>query len=1047
MLNIQEVVNFVNEKLNTNENITFNVRAEIGESDKESLINGILRTAQAKTTPIKDYVENKYVFVCELSVPTGRTNKMFLKVQDIVSEFADSYNGNELEFTNGKATINCSLGKPEDFKVAYNVGDCTPLYFTIDMIYTESGVMSIEKKWYLSDDGTNFYEIPYESESVVVNKEGITRKVDFDKYTKTFLTGQTKFYKFKFPYQNTTLGNMLMKDILNGDFKKQYTLKYVDGINYVENDLTNPPYTTKVSLFMSGDINSQVVNVGKFDVTFTDVDDGNTTTKYYIGLIDWKFDMSGEDTAWFASQADQQTYFNTKVSTVNGGTGWQQIQAPNLNSIYITSQVFPNTSTPKLNVFDLARKNYAIIKIVKTEGSTTTTQYIYYNATNCQIGANGQVTYDLKEDTVQTLLPDARLRIADSFITRCHLDRYYYNNNNTYSYNFRLNSPLFEREEIKGGAKRPSKYSKLRIAYDTSNTIPDNSDMNAWLNGYVSHWVYCFLSFNDTEGTRQTYEINGISGQPSVTTTVNSPLEELKYIKPSTQSTTWNSFVRSGMIVLAYPVLKYGKKIYARDHEITNNFDLFLSKNDNYARVYAIKNSIIPPFTPGDRVKGSEATSDYRISSGNLFLNIHEFLPGWGPSDEQREASKRKWGCCTIDNVDENDNFHALFMMCYQDIEKCLNLYFPDTETYKSSFTKAQAKENTEEPKIYNEDYSMYNIYYGGQTYELPISKSSPLPAFKYYEPITPDITKFYLAFYSGSPYGINLFTDNSVFNDVSTKDYTGLVGTLDLSMWFSQDRLSDWLSQNKNNLQIFQNNQRLAEKTANLNMGMGIAGGAIGGLLSVAGGFAGMATAGITQTTSAMGSVAGGIGGLAGIATSITNRIKTDWQLENEATNRELTIDNMRQSPSSLSALNSNAILLQNIDDLGVYLELQELIPHEKEQIKDYMKRFGYTVNRLGSLSKYLYDINPNTNEKTLNRKSYVYIKALISSLNGLPISTEERLDFKQRFESGIRFWNRASSNTDFVINYNVENYESYFDEEDEEEETQQQSGGQLLP
>ena len=38
MLNIQEVVNFLNEHLNTNENITFNVKAEVGESDKESLI-------------------------------------------------------------------------------------------------------------------------------------------------------------------------------------------------------------------------------------------------------------------------------------------------------------------------------------------------------------------------------------------------------------------------------------------------------------------------------------------------------------------------------------------------------------------------------------------------------------------------------------------------------------------------------------------------------------------------------------------------------------------------------------------------------------------------------------------------------------------------------------------------------------------------------------------------------------------------------------------------------------------------------------------------
>lgn len=81
------------------------------------------------------------------------------------------------------------------------------------------------------------------------------------------------------------------------------------------------------------------------------------------------------------------------------------------------------------------------------------------------------------------------------------------------------------------------------------------------------------------------------------------------------------------------------------------------------------------------------------------------------------------------------------------------------------------------------------------------------------------------------------------------------------------------------------------------------------------------------------------------------------------------------------------------------------------------------------------------------MTRLKYVYIKALISSLNGLPISTEERLDFKQRFENGIRFWNREDVQHDFAINYNADNYESYLDQlpPAPEPEPEEENGGQL--
>lgn len=1000
MLNIQEVVNFLNENLNTDENITINVKAEVGESDKESLISGILRTANSKTTPITNYVENKYTFVVELSVPTGRTNKVFLKTQDIVGGFVDAFDGSKVDFTNGAGTINCSLGKPENFKVAYNVGDCTPLYFTIDMVYTESGVMSIDKKWYLSENGTTFYQIPYEYEDVVLNKEGITRKVDFSTYTKTYLTGQTKFYKFKFPYQNTELGNMLMKDILNGDFKKQYTLKYIDGINYTEDNPEKPPFTSKVSIFMSGDANSQPVNVGKFDLTFTDVDDGNTEVKYYIGMINWQFDLSGEDTKWFETQSAQQTYFNTRVTTANnGGTGWQQIKAPNLNSIFITSQVFPNESN--MNIFDLARKNYAIIRaITGTLQNPTTDKWFFYGASNCQIGANGQVTYDLQEDTVQTIFMDSRLVVAQSFIERCHTNRYISNSDNTYSYNFRNDSLLFEKEQISATAKRPTSKNKLQILY-ARNEARD-SEGNLWCNGVISHWVYIYLSHGE--------DYSGII----YPTTGDRPLPNFQYIKNG-QSTY------SELSVICYPVMKDTLHTLWGGSGIDNStayplsynaIEAFLKANNGYSHVYAVKNSIQPPFND---------LLDYRISSAEttndrMYLNM--------PSSNNTSSTtytQAQWGCFAARINTDDWGIQSFLVLDNQNLDKCLDLYLNTSDIYTSKFTLQQAKDNLQEPKIFNEDYSIYHIYYGGQTYDMPISKTSPLPAFKYYEPLTPDVTKFYLAYDNRSPYGTQVISyTQSVFNQYNVKDYTGLVGTLDLSMWFSTGDLDAYLAQNKNNLQIFQNNQQLQSDTAKVNLGLGIVGSLTGGALGAAAG-----SSRLSSATNAAGMAAGkltmagsAIGAATGVAGSIAKYVEQKWARGVEATNRDLTLDNMRQAPASLSALNSNAILMQNVDDFGIYIEVQEPLAVEKQMIVDNLKRYGYSVNQLGYLNYYLY--RPSGTSKILTRSKFVYIKAIISAMANMSMSTEERMDLEQRFESGIRFWNTE------WIDYSGANYET---------------------
>ena len=116
-----------------------------------------------------------------------------------------------------------------DYKVDAGYGGNVPVRFDINVRYTTHSITASNKHWFLND-----IEIPYLSESVLIDKDGITRKINGESYSKTQLTGQVKSYRFIFPYDTRSeLCAMLQQDILNGDFEKTYELKYYDGLETV----------------------------------------------------------------------------------------------------------------------------------------------------------------------------------------------------------------------------------------------------------------------------------------------------------------------------------------------------------------------------------------------------------------------------------------------------------------------------------------------------------------------------------------------------------------------------------------------------------------------------------------------------------------------------------------------------------------------------------------------------------------------------------------------------------------------------------------------
>lgn len=544
-------------------------------------------------------------------------------------------------------------------------------------------------------------------------------------------------------------------------------------------------------------------------------------------------------------------------------------------------------------------------------------------------------------------------------VERCHIDRFVKSGDN-YVYNFRNDSPLFERETIQGVSQRPTQKKQLKLSFGSL------TDVDEWYNENVSHWIYYFLS------DKENYTING---QQVV-------LPTMKYRKFATTDDE-----DSSLVVVAVPVYKRGfntGSIYVGNKKIDTNAVLtFLQANNGYAYVRAIKKSIIPAIEPRRLFVPNAYTID---SNGNLIFDETIY-------NESTPAS-------SIYAVDSGQS--SICVKNYQSIYLDNQLYI-DNDFYKIEHTVNDIKSGVKDPKLYNEDYAVYRIYFGGQQYNMPVAKSSPKPAFIYHEILTPDITKFILAFDSQTPATNNPFGVNSIFSNINKYDYTGLVGTLDTSMWYAVDQLDAFLATNKNNLQIFQNQQQVAKnKLANESV-FGVVGGALGGAFASA--------------TQGKDPIVGGImGGATGLLNSMRNSVSLQITQEAERVQRELTFDNMREAPDTLSTINSNALLIESMGDVdnnesgfGIFIELQEAIAFEQRQIEDQLQRSGYNYNIIDDVRNYF---------KT--RKYYNYVQANVFELN-INVGEDIKQAIKNMFANGVRIWHGDTfTGIDFAqINY----------------------------
>lgn len=393
MLNIQELANFITEKLNIisttqNAGYVFDIYAEVGKGKDDSSIKGVVKSLNNNPLVVKSLASVKTIYRVELSVPNGISNKNLVKIEDIINEFVKTYEGTQQTFTGGVGSFELTYAHlAENYTIKNEIGGIVPLQFEMTVNFTDNGLLGSSKTWLL-----NGVEIPYLNEVILLNKEGQTNRISKEKYNKTIVLAQTKYYKFTIPFDKTnTVCTTLQADMLNGDFDKTYTLSYYDGTTYTEQN----PFTTTVSIYQSGDSKSDGGAISMFEITFADVSATEIAPKYTLELFSTPFDENNE--RWFDSVEEQTAWYNNLPNR----TPAVQIKAPNLNTISNTTQVydfnginnFPYSPTELANM-NVARINEKTNDVNTYEYQINTRRGRIYNGSVS--GGDDNVSYQFK---------------------------------------------------------------------------------------------------------------------------------------------------------------------------------------------------------------------------------------------------------------------------------------------------------------------------------------------------------------------------------------------------------------------------------------------------------------------------------------------------------------------------------------------------------------------------------------------------------------------------------------------------------------------------
>lgn len=878
---------------------SFKLFSEIGElSIKDAdIITGVVKMREAVPVPLH-YSRGsivKYTYTVELVVPAVRSNYNVININKIINKLIESKQGSTEVLTvpenpDEQCTLTYYPGVSQRFEISYGSGDILPIAFTVELTMSDKVISSGSKVWKL--DGEILYPL---SESLTVQTEGITRKIYEEEYSKTLITGQTKLYTFRFPYTKELYAELQAELLNSANLGTVHTLEYSDGSAYP----ASHPYKTTVKIHDVGKSHSELPGASYFDVTFTDAYKAdNKPYRYFLGLIDFPFDNQSEDTRFFPSTTAQRQYFEDKVN--NGTAPFTEIEAPNLEQLYITRQVYTGNKTNHKSQFDFVNKNYAVIKVVEYNvntgepDTTETPTYFYYFITSAEIGASGQILLDLQLDTVQTYFFRDDVSFSDCMIERAHLNRFVpVGDSGKVTFATDPATKIYNTEQGLEFPKKIVRRDKLNLEFTGSEAV------NEWLNNNVYCWVYIYLD------KTHAYKL----------------VDTGEYLPYKIKSKVLIDELNSSAC-LCFPIYKQDNKIQVRFQRKAgeglhtfniNNFgyEWFIRRNDK-SFFYNIKFSIVPPF---DRTID---ITNFAIDEGNLVISGANWLDGV-------VAGILKYNLWAFNTSPDDNDLNRLSGVFTGATQLETSIY---TTNYRinngipdEGFTKEEIKKSTPNPK-YNPKLLSQNFQElvitasNGETFSYDIQKlQKSRVQLLYTEPLQPEITKYYLR-----------AVDTGLYDVQSQANYTGLVGSTDNGLAFNNDQYAEFIANNKNFW--MQSNMKIVTNTAK-------------GLLSAAG-----TQVGVKNTPEAQ--VKAGFG-LAG------NLVGIGIDLATSLIDRSLTIDNLKSAPDQLKNANGNVIFNMMVMDLGLYIEHYKALDGDLKTANDFMNLYGYTYSSVGAIREYV--------------------------------------------------------------------------------------------
>lgn len=728
-------------------------------------------------------------------------------------------------------------------------------------------------------------------------------------------------------------------------------------------------------------------------------------TKYEIALITNKF-AGTIDTMYFENQQKQIDWFTEQIK--NSKAPFNEVLTPNINSLVITSQRYLNTDNISVN--ELLMYNYAIIK---ETSETKTNYYYYYEITNSNIDQYNTLLLDLKMDTLQTWYFNPNIEFDECYISKADINRWIDNGNGTVSFDTRVESELFEREDIKNCTKR----LKSREVVNKFNEVLYGG-INDWLNENVIGWYYVFVSSNAMIRVPN-------SSYTDKTSIKKAKLKPIVYKnKGMSENVPLNRIIDNSfyntIVCCAFPLMRTNKKIYfakveeQRDdsglitgYSISNKLEISNKSLEYFLQdlgadyVYSMKFSQVPPFKYVDGLFVDINNNIVTEKDGDLVLK--------GEEKEQKftyENTEYKYTALAPLNLTKGNEVEAvnhygtlqgnlstdyglLNVLGQVNINIDMSYELKDIAFTFKKTDIVDADHNLKyNPKLLSSDYIGLvlsdNLQNGAEYDILKLGKNNL--TITYTEALTPDITKRYIRLSNLNGYYVPEIADN----------LTGYVVTDDTSFTIEGSQYQSMLANNKN---FFLQNSINREVPFTTGLTTGIAN---------------------TLTSSIMGVMAGGattglVSAGVGLATNIYGAVKSK---ELNETLENLNVDNLKNAPNSINGAKGNIIFNAMYSDLGVVVELHDILPNEKKMIDDKIKMYGMTVNKVLNIKDY-----DNI------RRYHNYIEANIQGISGVPLSNTIQEDIRTRFLNGVRFWN-ADKDGKYKISYKKENYERWLEQ-----------------